>query len=458
MIKIVTSSSELEKLQSKWEELARGSDSYCIYNQPKLLKLWWDHFGADGTDRPFILKRGFEIAGEASVIKSLFVVVCYENDDVIGILPLMKVSARPKGEKHFKNYLMFVGDYIFVPTPSITVKKGKEKKVFEEISKHFGIEKSWDVLYLAPIFEKSVNRKFFNELSDYKLSAPIEEILFTRHWDKNKVLKKIERLIEIDNDMKRKKLLKIFLEEVNSLDEVSFSSKCFPILTARLVALLNMFDGNLSSARGLIFALKCDISPVTPFVNQEIVLPKDSQTFLNTISGSIKRKYNIYINKQNNEIGFNFHEKLNDVEYEKFLNLHADNFKHSLHFSRFTFVYYKALFKELEKYENILWLIGRTKQATPIFFLLLYKYGDILSAIVPARDKNFDQHDVGTLGYIISAIKGIELGCEKFDFRFGNEKYKADFKANKKELMATFVSFRKMDYSKLIPKQWLIKY
>lgn len=462
MIKIITSAAEFEKLQSKWEELAVGTDSYCIYNQPKLLKIWWDNFCADDSSRPFIFKRGFEIAGEASVIKSLFVIICFEKDEIIGILPLMRVSARPKGEKLFIEYLMFVGDYIFMPTPAITVKKGKDKEVFEEIADFLCTEKNRDVLILAPLIPDSSTANFsdvlYRKINGAKFSAPIREVLFTKHWDKEKIIRKLNRLIDIDDDSNRKNSLSQFIEKIEKLDEPAFSRLCISDFTPQLENLLLTFDEALAETRGILTAIRHDISPSQPFVYQIADLPDNKETFLRSVSEPLRRKYKHFADKEKNEVDFSFQNKLTDDEYGEFIGLHRKNFPNSLHFSNFTANYYRVLLKQLEKDSNLMWLIGREKNGTPVSFILLYVFGNVMSYIVAARDASFDKLNLGSVGLLVSMLKSIELGYTKFDFRIGNEMYKSGFGTKKHLLCALLVSKTEKDLSKLISKQWLIKY
>jgi len=462
MIKIITSGAELEELQSKWEDLAVGSDAYSIYNQPKLLKIWWDNFGADGTPKPFILKRGFEIAGEASLIKSLFVVVCFEQNEVIGILPLMRVSARPKGEKLFMDYLMFIGDYIFTPTPSITVKKGREEEVFEEIADYFSSAENCDVLVLAPLIPNSNTANFsdvlYKKINGTKIYAPLQEVLFTKHWDKEKIIRKLNRLVDMDDNADRNGSINEFIEKIAGLDEATFSRLCIADITPQLENLLLLFNSAPAETRGLITAIHHDVSPSQPFVYQIADLPDNKKALLRSISEPLKRKYNHFINGEKNEIDFSFQNKLTDDEYIKFIDLHRKSFPNSLHFSQFTGNYYKVLLKQLEKDNNLMWLIGRGKDGAPVSFILLCQFGNVMSYIVAARDASFDKLNLGSVGLLVSMLKSIELGCKKFDFRIGNEMYKSGFGTNKHLLCALLVAKTEKDLSKLISKQWLIKY
>ncbi|MDP2630428.1 MAG: GNAT family N-acetyltransferase, partial [Candidatus Uhrbacteria bacterium] len=366
MIKVITEISEFAALQKDWDSLMEGSGNKCIYNQPDILKIWWNHFGQvinDENERPFILRRGLEIIGEVSRVESLHVIVLKHGSALIGIFPLMRVCMRPRGSKKFIYCLTFIGDSIFVPTPTIAIRLGCEYEAMSQLKVYLESMQEWDAVFLAPLRDDDKSMNALIGFFDYNSS--------------------VGRL---------KDAVHSSFHDVEAIDTLQ----------------------------------GCQQS----YMYQVCSLPSDFEAFLKSCNQRLRRIYRKYLkdlDARNYSLVWSFEEILSPHDFLEFYNLHGLNYSHSVHFNKKTTEYYAELLDFLERKKNLRWIVARDCGQVR-YAMLQYSYGNTISYIALARDKNYSQYNLGNLGLLLAIKRSIEEGRTFFDFRIGSEPYKKDFR------------------------------
>ncbi|MFH0876169.1 MAG: GNAT family N-acetyltransferase [archaeon] len=140
-IQPIDSNEEFNSLSGRWEKLLDESTASNIFLTYDWLYTWYKHFGND---------------------KKLFILTCYDNDELVGIAPLVisKVKLVFKlrmlefmgGEEACSEYLDFI------------VKKGHEAKCIESFASYIHNEKKkYDFIHLSDFHSESPLCALFKE-------------------------------------------------------------------------------------------------------------------------------------------------------------------------------------------------------------------------------------------------------------------------------------------------------
>ncbi|MBU0756928.1 MAG: hypothetical protein KKF44_02595, partial [Nanoarchaeota archaeon] len=170
-IRLIESLEDLEPISKEWDRLIKKSTVNNIFLTWDWMYVWYRHFG-----------KG----------KRLFVLVCYEKDELIGIAPLV-ISSVFLGKKY--DVLEFMGgeeacgEYL-----DFIIKNGKEEICINLIVKHLiSSEKVCDFIHLSDVSSdsgllalalKRFEKNGMKQISDIgrkiyyvKMSASIEDYL-----------------------------------------------------------------------------------------------------------------------------------------------------------------------------------------------------------------------------------------------------------------------------------------
>jgi len=140
-------------LEDRWEGLLGHTNNKSIYQSYKWISTCWEYFGGDG----------------------LYLLAASQDDQILGIAPLMVEQMRVKGLPLFR-ILRFIGsgpsDYL-----DFILKKGWERNVLDGFIAYLVKDKqSWDIMWLSELPEdSSTNELLPSILSKYRLEYLSEE-------------------------------------------------------------------------------------------------------------------------------------------------------------------------------------------------------------------------------------------------------------------------------------------
>jgi hypothetical protein len=462
-IRIFRTNEDLKLLQNDWKELSTFVSECPIYGQPKLLSLWWDNFGVD-TDRPFVLKRGINIAGDVCTTESIYTLVAYIKEKIVAILPLMLLNVRPHGEDRYLKCLSFLGDFIFNPTPAIICTEDYAEIAINGFVNHFQKSEEWDAFLLTSL-RQDFNKTgyFLNALSQSipgkMMHFQLEEVRFARCWDRGGVLNRIKELLKRNSNCSMDTQLKQIVNEIEQMDNPKFIRRCLPDITPRLKAVLDIYKKEIYASRELIADIHHDISPVSPFILQIFQLPDMKEKLFDLFSSgnkkhSIKRKRQLC-----HDAGYymEIQDRLSEKELKRFIELHHLRFPNSVHFNYLTIEYYRKLLEIMSEDDTLFWVVVRSKNCNAVFFGLCFIDNNTktIEYVISAGERQ--NINFGYLAIVAAMEKGIELGCVYFSFRMGTERYKARFHPKSIPLESFILSKdEKGNLPSLLPKQFLI--
>jgi hypothetical protein len=140
-VEAITTDEQFLKLESLWNDLLTQSDTNVLYLTHEWLSTWWKC--------------------HKSTLKNLLVLLVYDNDELIGIAPFMKIRSRFLFINI--NRIEFISMMGFAYSPEnisasldIIVKRGKHTEVISSIIKYlFDNKSTWQFLRLHPILCQS---------------------------------------------------------------------------------------------------------------------------------------------------------------------------------------------------------------------------------------------------------------------------------------------------------------
>lgn len=462
-IEVIRAVEELRSLQDDWARLAKNSTENSIYNQPKLLAVWWEHFGGE-PQRPFLLKRGINIAGEMCGTESLYVLVAYIENKVVAILPLMLLNVRPQGETRLLKCLTFLGDYVFNPTPNIACLEDIKEAVFNSIAEFLNKSTEWDAIFLALIRQDLKNlRQFLSILKDIikgkAIHSSLQEVRFLKCWDRKNVVRQLKLLPVFDVKLPEVREVALLTEEIARMAQSEFIKKCLPDITMRLKLALQAYGNKVVKFnKGIISNIIYEISPGVPYMYQIVPLPGRMEEFVATLSKNKKQdlerdkrlclKEGISIEVENN---------ISEEDFLLFVNYHQERHPHSVHLNEHTLDYYRELLRLWSQDNSLIWIIGRDKKRELVFAALCVHdvfAGSIEGIIYGGKKSTVNFVDNATM---LAVGKSIELKCRYFSFRMGAELYKSAFHPVGIPLACCVLSREPgVDLIKMLPNQWVV--
>jgi hypothetical protein len=456
-IGIVRTIEGLSSLQNDWVRLSGQVEENSFYIQPDFLSIWWKHFGQE-PDRPFLLKRGINIAGNSCGIESLFVLVARIDDKVVAILPLMLLTVRPYGENKLLKCLSFLGDYIFNPAPCIICLEERKEDIFNSFAAFLKESPEWDVIFLNSIRQDFKNLQYFLTILEgaFKgrvIHSPLLQVQFIKHWNRNNVIKYLKILSQDKDDAGLNNDVCQLLDEIEHADNAEFAQKCLSDITPRLKSVLDRYKGNFKDT---VIILNNEISPTLPYIYQILPLPSNLEEYRSTISSKEKRR----IHKEEREfvnqgISLEFQNSILEKDFDLFVSLHKQRYPNSVHFNDFTMTYYKNLLDKLTGCNYLFWLIAKEANQNIVFFGLCF-YSPYIDSVEWVL-RGGERRNLGDLYTVMLIEKSIELKCRHFSFRMGNERYKERFHPQVIPLECFILSRNLVDNPiNILPKQFTI--
>ena len=462
-VEVVRTVVGLQSLQDDWIRLSSGNAEASIYSQPKLLALWWKYFGGD-PQRPFVLKRGINLAGNICGTESLYVLVAYAGNEVVAVLPLMLLSVQPHGEKGFIRCLSFIGDPIFNPTPSMAYLKDKQESVFCSFAEFLKASKEWDVISLNSLRQDYKNLQIFLNVLETVVDGHVfrenlQEVRFAKCWEKTRVIKYLGSLCSSGAISEETKALMRFTEGIEKISDAEFAKECLPDITPRLKKILDVYERQAArDKKGILAQIEHEISQREPAVYQFVHLPGSVEEFESMLSSN--KRYHFKKEKRLCEeagIRVDFEKDISEKDFELFVKYHQQRHPHSVHLSEQTMDYYKDLLRQLSAEHALVWTIARNEKSEPVYFILCFhdRFANSLDDVVSGGEMS--ALNLGDYCRILAMEKGIAMNCACFSFRIGAEAYKARFHPTVVPF-GGFILSRNADHDlmNMLPKHWSI--
>lgn len=142
-ILLIKNENDFENLSPIWNEILIQSESNHIHSTFEWLSTWWKYFGAD---------------------KKLFIVVAEENNEVLGIAPLMiqEVSKFYSNTLKFKQ-LTFLGRG-FTDSADFIIRGNNSEVICKMMSFIYKHKTEWDEIYLTQMDSSNESLKVLNNL------------------------------------------------------------------------------------------------------------------------------------------------------------------------------------------------------------------------------------------------------------------------------------------------------
>jgi len=207
-IRTITEVEEFASLKNKWNNLLNKTKSDNIFLTHQWIFTCWRYFGAG---------------------KELKIILIEENNEMIGIAPLMLVK-----KNYFLKTLKFIGDP-YSDYQDFILLSGDERRILEVILTYLHKTNFWDVMYLRDIPQSSETLSVHSKISSCAVRKNVESVCpileLPHNWDefsrmlsqqKRYNLKRYMRRLEKDNqvyfeDVENKKFLE---KNVNILFEL----------------------------------------------------------------------------------------------------------------------------------------------------------------------------------------------------------------------------------------------
>jgi len=461
-IEVIRDIDQFEGLQAEWERLAIESIDASVYAHPTLLSLWWRNFGGDSS-RPFILQRGINLAGEASSVKSLYIVVAYVDEHVVAILPMMILRVKVQGRDGALQCLHFLGDPIFNPYPSLVAIDKADQVVFEKIAEHIKCSSEWDAIFFS-----SVRQDFPLLTSFLKVLAGVlpfsmehkllREVQYFRFWDRDMVIRDLKKLINLKDKYFEPQLPKIvsFIEGISKMSSAEFASTCLTKVNSELLNLLEPYRVREGEFQEVIKDIDYKTSQTLPYIVQLFYLP-ESEGDLVALFSSGKRHQ---IKKQFQEcaakgISFSCVPELETEQFNQFEALHRSRHAQSVHFNLFTKDYYGNLLKSLRNKNALFWIVAKNNAGRNLLFSMYFydKYSQSIEFISSGAERS--EINLGDLATVLAMKKGCEMKAKLFSFRMGAERYKERFHTKSVPLNCFFLTrVSNVNCRDILPRQW----
>jgi hypothetical protein len=453
-IRVITDADELEKFQMQWDFLAADSSNASLYGRPDLLALWWKCFAVQER-RPFLMSRGLNLYGESI---SIHAIVAESASGPVAFLPLMQIHVKPFNETKVITCLCFIGDEIFSPYASLICRKGEDAAAVEAIADYLTEAEDWDALIFAPIRSDDVLINFLTKKLKKRFSravySQINEVLYSKNWDRplvGKILTRLEAAVSLDIEKER---IGSYVKDLESLTETAFSRDCINVWDPRLRKITAELKYSKGPAVGIINELNTALMKERPYIMSQIKLPSEVAMYEDKLSK--KKKHYLRADSKTAadlNIEFSFKQSLPPKSFQSFIALHQQRHKRSVHFNYLTLDYYERLLRKAEMLRKIEWLTVEAASGEMILANLYLSdtYRSSFDYVVSGAKR--EKVNLGDLAVMRGIEHAISRNFNFFSFRFGGESYKSRFQTDEINLCCSIIP-REQSVSGLLPARW----